>query len=453
MTTSDARRSLPKIGDIVEELERDAADVSRPVLVDLVRTVVTNARRRARRTKTVPTREEIVAMCVDALDRRRGLALRPVINATGVVLHTNLGRAPLSQDAIDAVATVARGYSNLEWDPERGDRGDRYVHVEPLLAVLMGAEAALVVNNNAAAVLLVCTALAAGREVVVSRGELIEIGGGFRIPEILESTGATLHEVGTTNKTHLRDYEKAITGSTAFVLKVHPSNYRVVGFTATPEIEDVARIAHAAHVPLVYDAGSGLVGRTFADEPAVDDALRAGADLVCFSGDKLFGGPQAGIIAGSSDLIAQLRSHPLLRAIRPDKMQLAALGATVTAYLNDAADDLPVWRMLGADLAALAKRCTSLLKKAEQAGYDATVAPGGSVAGGGSLPGHEIDSPTVRIKHATRTAKELAHALRVYDPPVVARIEDGSIILDPRTVDPDDDDVVVRALRAALSPS
>jgi L-seryl-tRNA(Ser) seleniumtransferase len=442
-TAKDARRSLPQIDRLVGRLGAETADLPRAVVVDAVRTVVDAARKRARRTKTVPPEDEIVAACVDELRRRRTNLLRPVINATGVILHTNLGRAPLSRAAIDAIVAVASGYSNLEWDGGLGRRGDRYVHVEPLLALLCGTEAALVVNNNAAAVLLVCTALAKDQEVVISRGELIEIGGEFRIPEILSSSGAHLREVGTTNRTHLRDYERAIGKETAFVLKVHPSNYRVVGFTTSPEVSALAKVAHRKKVPLVYDVGSGLVGRAFADEPVVADVVEAGADLVCFSGDKLFGGPQAGMVAGSADLIAPLRSHPLLRALRPDKMQLAALSATVTQYLEGATDDLPVWRMVDADVSARADKLARALVKA---GYEAETVDGESVAGGGSLPGHGMATTLIRIKKPGTAAKALATMLRDNDPPVVVRVEQGAVFVDLRTVLPAQDAEVLNAL-------
>ncbi|MEX2395081.1 MAG: L-seryl-tRNA(Sec) selenium transferase, partial [Actinomycetota bacterium] len=360
--------------------------------------------------------------------------LRPVINATGVVLHTNLGRAPISDDAIRAVNEVAHGYSNLEFDTGDGRRGDRHAHVEPLLALLVGAEAAVVVNNNAAAMLLVCAALGAGRQVVISRGELIEIGGSFRIPDVLTSSGANLREIGTTNKTHLRDYEKAIGTDTAFVLKVHPSNYRVVGFVASPSTSDLAQVAHHAGVPLVYDVGSGLVGRDFADEPRVETAITDGADLVCFSGDKLFGGPQAGIIVGRRDLVAELRSHPLVRALRPDKMQLTALGATAIAYLDGRGADVPVWQMLDADDASTTRRATALARAAKRSGYIAETVVGESVPGGGSLPGHGIATTLVRMKRDGTTAKALSDELRAGPVPIVTRVEDGWVILDLRTV-------------------
>ena len=428
---TDARRRLPQIDRLVGEL--DHLGLPRPVVVAAVRRVVDAQRRRARRTKQVPGEAELAAMCRDELVRTHANVLRPVINATGVILHTNLGRAPLSQRAIDAVADVARGYSNLEFDLVHGRRGDRVVHVEPMLAALTGAEAALVVNNNAAAVLLVCAALASGKEVVISRGELIEIGGSFRIPDVLAQSGAVLREVGTTNRTHLRDYERAICEMTAFILKVHPSNYRVVGFTAAPDTTALTKLG----VPVVYDVGSGLVGRTFADEPTVEGALVDGASLVCFSGDKLFGGPQAGIVAGTSDLVAELRMHPLMRALRPDKMQLAALGATVESYLHDVAD-IPVARMLDATADDVAKRARKVIRDV----VGASLVDGESMTGGGSVPGEGIATTLIALRDAG-----LAERLRANDPPIIVRVEKGRVLIDLRTVDPRDDKVVAAALR------
>ena len=428
--TSDPRRRLPQIDRLVEGV--DHLGLPRPVVVDAVRTVVDAQRRRARRTKQIPAEDEIAAMVADELTRRASDRLRPVINATGVILHTNLGRAPLSQTAIDAVATVARGYSNLEFDLERGRRGDRFVHVEPMLAVLTGAEAALVVNNNAAAVLLVCAALAGGREVVISRGELIEIGGEFRIPDVIAQSGAILREVGTTNRTHVRDYERAISAETAFILKVHPSNYRVVGFTTSPETSSLANLG----VPLVYDVGSGLLDRPVADEPTVVGALADGASLVCFSGDKLFGGPQAGIVAGSAELVSQLRTNPLLRALRPDKMQLAALGATVESYLRDRGD-VPVLRMLDATADEVAKRARKVIRGVE----GAELIAGESMTGGGSVPGEGIPTTLIALRDTT-----LARRLRAHEMPIIVRTERDRVLIDLRTVDPADDKVVAAAL-------
>ena len=413
--------------------ELDADGLPHAVVVDAVRVVVAAARKRARRSNAVPTHDEMLAMAADEIARRRRQLLRPVINATGVILHTNLGRAPMSERAIQAVSEVARGYSNLEWDIEHGRRGDRFAHVEPLLALLCGAEAALVVNNNAAAVLLVCAALGAGREVIVSRGELIEIGGEFRIPDVLAQSGATLREVGTTNRTRAGDYEKAVNDDTAFLLKVHPSNYRVVGFTQAPSTADLAAIARNRKIPFVFDVGSGLVTRELADEPLVQHAIAEGADLVCFSGDKLFGGPQAGVVAGRADLIEPLRKHPLLRALRPDKMQLAALGATVVEHLEES-PDIPVWAMIGATEGDIAKRAKRLARELTALGYAAETAPGESVTGGGSVPGGGIPTTVVRARHSSMNAKQAAAALRACEPPVVVRVEEGALVIDLRTV-------------------
>ena len=427
---TDVRRKLPQIDRVVNVVDHQG--LPRPIVVDAARRVIEAQRKRARRTKQIPSEAELVAMVEDEIARRSSEQLRPVINATGVILHTNLGRAPLSDAAIDAVGRIARGYSNLEFDLVRGRRGDRSVHVEPMLAALTGAEAALVVNNNAAAVLLVCAALASGRQVVISRGELIEIGGEFRIPDVLAQSGAILREVGTTNRTHLRDYERAITGETAFILKVHPSNYRVVGFTASPDAASLSTLG----VPLVYDVGSGLLDRELADEPTVIGALADGASLVCFSGDKLFGGPQAGIVAGRAGLIAELRSHPLFRALRPDKMQLAALGATADGYLRGRTD-LPVVRMLDATADEIATRARRVIRGAA----GAELVAGESMTGGGSVPGEGIATTLIALRDTA-----LASRLRDNDPPIIVRVEKDRVLIDLRTVDPRDDKIVAAAL-------
>jgi L-seryl-tRNA(Ser) seleniumtransferase len=434
VTARDPRRSLPQVDALVRELQSEADGLPHPVLVDAVRTVVDAARKRARRTGAVPAHDDLVATARAELVSRRRRLLRPVINATGVILHTNLGRAPLSERAIEAVTQVARGYSNLEWDIEQGRRGDRFVHVEPLLALASGAEAALVVNNNAAAVLLVCAALGAGKEVIVSRGELIEIGGEFRIPDVLTQSGARLREVGTTNRTRASDYEKAIGDETAFLLKVHPSNYRVVGFVAAPSTTELADVAHKHKVPLVFDVGSGLLAHELADEPLVSKALIDGADLVCFSGDKLLGGPQAGVVVGGAGLIAPLRKHPLLRALRPDKMQLAALGATVTAYLEGSTGEIPVLQMLDAPVAGITRRAKRLVRRLRAAGYGADTLAGESVTGGGSLPGEGIPTTLVKTTHPSLAAKDIAARLRCGEPPVLTRVESDAVLVDLRTV-------------------
>ena len=364
--------------------------------------------------------------------------LRRVLNATGVLVHTNLGRAPLAEAALARVTEVGAGYSNLEYDVERGERGSRQDHLAPLLERLTGAEAALVVNNNAAAVLLALAALAEGREVVVSRGELIEIGDGFRIPDVLARSGARLVEVGTTNRTRASDYEAAIGPETALLLRVHQSNFRVVGFTERPDLQALGRIAKRAGLPLVDDLGSGALAPV-GDEPTPAESLRAGADLVCFSGDKLLGGPQAGIAVGRAGLVEKLRRHPLQRALRADKLTLAALEGTLQLALDpETRDEIPVLRMLHEPLEAVRSRAERLsaLVSGE---VEETVAR----VGGGALPLAELPS------FACAVEEELADALRLGEPPVIAVVRDGRTLLDCRTLsDGDVDEVAAAVVRA-----
>jgi len=367
--------------------------------------------------------------------------LRRTLNATGVLIHTNLGRAPLAQAALERVTAVAEGYSNLEYDLGEGARGSRQDHVAPLLRRLTGAEAALVVNNNAAAVLLALAALAEGREVVVSRGELIEIGDGFRIPEVLERSGARLVEVGTTNRTRAADYDRAVGPETGALLRVHQSNFRIVGFTSQPRIEELARIAARHGVPLVDDLGSGVLGQ-LGDEPSVTGSLRAGADLVCFSGDKLLGGPQAGIVAGRADLVERLRRHPLQRALRADKLTLAALEGTLGLHLDPAraAVEVPVLRMLDEPVEAVRRRAKQL------AGLvGGRVEPTVARVGGGALPLAELPSFACVVEEG------LAAALRLGEPPVVALVRDGHTLLDCRTLSDAEADEVARAVLTCRS--
>ena len=369
-------------------------------------------------------------------------SLVPVINATGVIIHTNLGRAPLSRSALDRVADVASGYSSLEYDLGRGGRGRRDVHAEALLCRLTGAEAAVVVNNNAAATLLVLAALAAGREVIVSRGELVEIGGGFRVPDVMAQSGATLREVGTTNKTRASDYAAAIGGRTALILRVHPSNFRIEGFTERPALAELVAIGRKSGVPVAEDLGSGLLTADAAlDEPAVSTTVAAGADVCCFSGDKLLGGPQAGIIVGRAPFVDTIRRHPLMRALRVDKMTYAALEATLSDYAAGRADaEVPVRRMLSLGADVIRARSEAVATAINRlAGWRAETLDGVSAIGGGSAPGVELPTRLVAITLEGISPDALEARLRGLTPPLIARIERDRLLLDLRTVLPEQD--------------
>ena len=377
-------------------------------------------------------------------------SLVPVINASGVVLHTNLGRAPLSAAAMQAVQAVSLGYSNLEYDLARGQRGSRLLHAESLLQRLTGAEAALVVNNNAAALLLALTALARRRPVLIARTQLIEIGGGFRIPDVMKQSGARLVEIGATNRVHLADYADAITEeSPTLLLRAHRSNFRIVGFTAEPSLPELVEIAHQHGLPLLDDLGSG----TFLDtaryglphEPTVAESLAAGADLVCFSGDKLLGGPQAGIILGRRDLLDRLKKHPLARALRADKLCLAALSATLLHYLKDEAErEIPIWRMIAAPLDDLRQRAEAWAAALGQG----QVIAAQSTIGGGSLPTEEL--PTFVLALTLPSPNRFLERLRRLTPPIIARLEADRLLLDPRTVLPNQDPTIIASLRTLL---
>jgi L-seryl-tRNA(Ser) seleniumtransferase len=418
-------RDLPS----VDELARESDD---PLAVEAARSVLERAREQIRAGSDPG---DLEASLREELTAARAPRLRRVLNATGVIVHTNLGRAPLASTALDQIEEVARGYSNLEYDLAAGGRGSRQAHVAGLLRRLTGAEAALVVNNNAAAVMLALAALAEGREVLVSRGELIEIGDGFRIPDVLSRSGARLREVGTTNRTRTADYEAAIGPDTALLLRVHQSNFRVVGFTEQPRVEELAEVARRHELPLVDDLGSGALVE-IGDEPTARASLAAGADLVCFSGDKLLGGPQAGIVLGRADLVERLRRHPLQRALRADKLTLAAFEGTLTLALT-APDEIPVLRMLREPSEAVRARAERL---AELVGgeIEETVAR----AGGGSLPLTELPSFACAIE------EELAALLRSAEPPVIAVVRDGRTLLDCRTLTDDDVEEVAEAIRA-----
>jgi L-seryl-tRNA(Ser) seleniumtransferase len=354
---------------------------------------------------------------------------------------------------LDAIQAASAGYTNLEYDLATGERGSRHVHVDPLLTRLTGAEAALVVNNNAAAVLLMLTALCRGRKVIISRGQLIEIGGGFRIPDVMAQSGAELVEVGTTNRTRVEDYARAVDDEAAAILVAHHSNFKIFGFTEEPPLGGLASLAHDRDLFLLYDQGSGALRDTaafgLAHEPTVAEGLRAGADLVAFSGDKLLGGPQAGILCGRAELISVLRRHPLARAVRADKLALSALGATLRHYLLDEVDrEVPVWRMISRPAASLAAQAEAWAQVLREAGLDADVAPGESTVGGGSLPGATLPTHTVTLGCADVAG--IAAALRVHEPAVIGRIAAGRLVLDPRTVLPGQEATLLAAVTACL---
>jgi L-seryl-tRNA(Ser) seleniumtransferase len=446
---TDSRRTLPKVDVLLAhpEVAARTATWGRGPVLAATRRVLDARRRAAGGGGSVPGLDELAAMVAGELDSLAGRRMRAVINATGVVLHTNLGRAPLSDAAIAAVAAAA-GYCTVEYDLEAGARGRRGSAAEALLREVTGAPAALVVNNAAGGVLLALGGLARGREVIVSRGQLIEIGGEFRLPAIMEAAGVELVEVGTTNRTHLTDYQRAITSRSAMLLAVHPSNYQVVGFTTGPPLEALAALAHQHGLPLLHDLGSGLIGDPFGDEPSVGRSLAAGADLVLFSGDKLLGGPQAGLLVGGEDLIRSLANNPLARAVRADKLTIAALEVTLATHAAGRRDELPVWRALGLGPDDLRPRAEAL---AAALGPAASTRGGVSVAGGGSLPGEGLPSVLVEVDPGNVGDETVLERLRRDDPPVVARAERGKVIVDLRTVPPEQDGAVARALRTALS--
>jgi L-seryl-tRNA(Ser) seleniumtransferase len=373
-------------------------------------------------------------------------SLRPVINATGVILHTNLGRAPLAPEAAAAAAAIAAGYSNLELRLEDGRRGSRHEHIESLVTELTGAEAAIAVNNNAAAVLLALSALAAGGEVVISRGQLVEIGGSFRIPEVMEASGATLVEVGTTNRTRLSDYADAVGARTSALMVVHQSNFRTVGFVEEAEIGDLACLAVENGIPLIDDLGSGALGAV-EGEPSIEERVSAGATVVCFSADKLLGGPQAGILAGRREEIERCRRHPLARALRLDKLQIAALEASLRLYRDHGPEAIPALRMLSVDEAILRGRAVAI---ANVAGEHAAVVRAEARPGGGTLPLTTLEGPVCSVDPGAQGADRLAARLREAEPPVIARIDAGRVLLDPRTMTDAEAGLAGAALAAAL---
>ena len=458
-------RQIPSVDELLLQprLAALAKRVDRNIVVEVARAVLADLRGRIAEdlnwsaiSLDGASVEELISVQVERILSR---SLQPVINATGVILHTNLGRAPLPETVVDEFRRTATQYSNLEYDLEAGARGKRDVHTSGLLTRLTGAEAAIVVNNCAAAVLVTLAALARGGEVIVSRGELIEIGDGFRIPEIMEQSGAILREVGTTNRTRLADYENAINEKTRVLLRVHPSNFKVTGFTDKPSLEELAALSQRSGLPLVEDLGSGCLvdlSEHGVSEPTVKQSVEAGVSVVMFSGDKLLGGPQAGLIAGKKELIARVRRYPLFRALRVDKLTIAALEATLGAYLRAAWDEIPAIRMIRAAPQELKRRAENFIRELRPElpldEVEIEIADGTSLAGGGSTPSQTLPTKLIRIASARYSATKLEQRLRRAPAgvSVIARVEDDRLILDLRTVFPEREPLLIKTLSAAL---
>jgi L-seryl-tRNA(Ser) seleniumtransferase len=455
----DPRRLVPSVDQVMQQAEVQALVErhGRPVVLRAVRAALEDLRRRA--AEEGEAVEATVARMAELVRTRAEAGVRPslvrVINASGVVVHTNLGRAPLSPDAAARVAEIASSYSNLEYELEKGSRGNRETHAESRLREILGVESTVVVNNCAAAVFLAVNTLAEGREVLVSRGELVEIGGSFRIPDVLRKGGARLREVGTTNRTRLGDFQVALTPETGLILKVHPSNFRIVGFTESPPIEELTELAAEAGVPLMEDQGSGLMGAlpgALASETTAPGALRGGAGVVTFSGDKLLGGPQAGLIAGRRALVEPMRRNPLYRALRVDKMTLAALDATLCEHeAGRATESVPVLRMIHAPLEEVRSRAEAFARRLAQAApsLEPTPQEAQSAVGGGAAPTAGVPTVVVTVAHPTHSPDRMAAALRAGDPPVVTRVADDRLVIDLRTVLPNDEPTLLDAVVAA----
>ena len=441
-------RDLPSVDHLLAQAGDLVTGYGRPLTTEMIRETLDGIRAQYNGQAVIPSPAEIVSQARARLAALTAPTLRPVVNASGVILHTNLGRAPMSLSAIAHMEAVARGYSTLEYDLDQGARGSRSLHAESLLTRLTGAEAALVVNNNAAAVLLSLSALAHRKGVLISRSQLVEIGGGFRVPDVMKQSGAKLVEVGTTNRTHLNDFKEAMdpSGKTALILRAHHSNFKIIGFTTEPSLDELCSLG----LPVVDDLGSGALLDTaaygLAHEPMVQESIRAGAALVAFSGDKLLGGPQAGILVGQKDLVAKLKKHPLARAVRADKLCLAALTATLLHYLRDEATRaIPVWRMISmplADVEERARRWVAELGAGE-------VVEGASTVGGGSLPGETL--PTQLVALAVKSPNAFAAKLRAQDPPIIARVAEDKVTLDPRTVLEEAEAALLNGVRNVLN--
>lgn len=459
-------RKIPSVDELLrqQEFKKLSEQHPRRLVVEKIRQVLDEIRLEILKEKApseaIKAKEIEAALRIDnlALKVKQKLkpSLRKVINATGVVIHTNLGRAPLAEEAQKQIVEVARGYSTLEIDLTTGERGSRYFHAVELLTTLTGAEDALIVNNNAAAVFLILNTIAKGKEVIVWRGELIEIGGSFRLPEIMKMSGATLKEVGTTNKVYLNDYKEAITEETALLMKVHPSNFRIVGFTREVELKELVEMGKKHNLPVFYDAGSGalvdLKAKGFTGEPTIQEAVEAGASLVSFSGDKLLGGPQAGIIVGKKELVQKLKKNHLNRALRIDKLTLAGLEATLKFYFEaDPWEKVPVLNFLSTRVEKLKKRAERLadkLKKEIGGKGEAKAIPTHAESGGGALPACSIPSYGVSLLLKDFPAQRLQEYLRNFEPPIISRVQDEAVVFDLRTVFPEDEEIILKAIKS-----
>ena len=446
-------RQLPSVDTLLhtQSAAELIAEYGRPLTLEAIRLILHQIRQEnSGESPAIPNHADILDRVMLTLDDWTESSLQPVINATGVILHTNLGRAPLSSAALQAMQAVAQGYSTLEFDMQRGKRGSRYTHAEALLRRLTGAEAALVVNNNASAVLLALTTLAKKRRVVIARSQLVEIGGGFRIPDVMAQSGAILEEVGTTNRVHLKDYKKALDGQPVkLVMRAHRSNFRISGFTGEPPLEEIVQLVHQYELPVYEDLGSGTLIDTarygLDHEPTIQESLAAGVDLLSFSGDKLLGGPQAGILLGRTDLVEKLKRHPVARAIRTDKTTLAALSATLLLYLkNEAENRIPIWQMIGMDVDMIKERAQQWVATLGTG----SVIKGESTVGGGSLPGESL--PTYLLALDISHPDRFMAKLRQQHPPIIARVQGEQVVLDPRTVLPNQEGALLVGLQNAL---
>ncbi|MEY2481334.1 MAG: L-seryl-tRNA(Ser) seleniumtransferase [Verrucomicrobiota bacterium] len=451
--TTRSRRSIPAVSKLLEKV-LNSVELPRPVIVDLVRREVS----KLRDDRDIPDFETIIEQLRRSLEEHRRSRLQPIVNGTGVIVHTNFGRAPLGREVVETIAAIAQNYSNLEFDLASGERGHRAGYLEHNLALLCGAEAATVVNNCAAALVLIARHFTARKkEIIISRGELVQIGGGFRIGEILEAAGARLREVGATNKTTLRDYKRAINKQTALILKVHRSNFFMSGFVESPPSAEIAVLAKKNRIPFVEDLGSGAMSATdeianaLEHEPTPAEALKNNVDLVCFSGDKLFGGPQAGIITGRARFIRALKQEPIFRALRCDKLILAALQTTTDLHLQNQTASLPALKLLQTQTDELRARAAAILVRLRGLPLRTMAGPATGKVGGGSLPRSILPSITIDILPETCSLKQFADAMRKWSPPVVGYIAGERFKLDLRTIFPEQDDIVVDALRAACS--